>query len=183
MLDDFEKEPIVRSPNKLIAIQITKEYKFRVTVGKTVFAEFWLGDLSANIEIGWSPDSSQFFISYSDGGAIGKYHVHLFRVTQGALSESRVPIAIAERFKAKHWCESRGNNLFFLDWTPDSKIGFFVAEVFPTGDCGDETGAYRGYAVRMEDGEVLRVFGEKQTYSIEKKCRASAGLVLPPASN
>jgi hypothetical protein len=54
-----------------------------------------------------------------------------------------------------------------------------VAEVYPTGDCGKELGLFRGYAVNLEDGAVLRVFAENQTESIEKNCRASGRLGLP----
>jgi hypothetical protein len=179
MLDDFDKQPTVPSPDKMKAVQLTKDGKFRVTVGRTTLSDFDLPDMSCNVEVGWSPDSSQFFISYSDGGAIGSYHAYLYQVAGNFLKKSRVSTMVAERFKTKHWCEPRGNNLFFLDWTPDSKVAFFVAEVYPTGDCGKETGVFRGYAVRLRDGKILQVLGEKQTDSIEKRCRASGRLALP----
>lgn len=179
MLEDSEKEPVMSSPDKTKAIQLTKDYKFRVKVAGTVISELTIKDVSTNIEIGWSPDSPQFFISYSDGGEVGGYHVRLFRLIGQTLTENRGPFTVAERFKAKYWCESRGNNLFFLDWTPDSKVGFFVAEVYPTGDCGKDLGLYRGYAVRLEDRQILHTFGEKETKSIEKTCRASGLLELP----
>jgi hypothetical protein len=179
MLQDFEKQPTISSPDKTSVIQLTKDYKFRVAIGDKEVSNFELPDISCNIEVGWSPDSSQFFISYSDGGATGGYHVYLYRVAGNAVKASHVPSQIAERFKKGHWCESRGNNLFFLDWTPDSKMGFFVAEVYPTSDCGKELGLFRGYAVNLKEGRVLRVFTENQTESIEKNCRASGQLVLP----
>lgn len=179
MLDDFEKQPTVPSPDKTKAVQLTKEGRFRVTVGQMIISDFDLPDMSSNVEVGWSPDSSEFFISYSDGGAIGGYHVNLYRVVGNTLEKSRVPTTIANRFKTKHWCQSRGNNLFFLDWTLDSKVALFVAEVYPTGDCGKELGLHRGYVVRLQDRKVLRVFGEEKTDSIEKECRASGQLTLP----
>ena len=179
MLDDFEKQPTVSSPDHMKAVQLTKNRKFRVTAGKTILSDFGLPDVSCNVEVEWSPDSSEFFISYSDGGAIGGYHVHLYRIVGSSLRKSRVPALVAERFKTQHWCESRGNNLFFLDWTPDSKVAFLVAEVYPTGDCRKELGVYRGYAVRLRDGKIVRIFDEKQTDSIEKECRTSGRLALP----
>jgi hypothetical protein len=179
MLEDFERQPSVPSPDRAKAVRLTKKFTFRITVGNRAISEFALNDVSCNIEIAWSPDSSQFFISYSTGGSIGRYHVRLYRIVESTVRETRVPAAVAARFKTKHWCEARGNNLFFLDWTPDSKVAFFVAEVYPTGDCGPDLGAYRGYAVRLQDGRILRVFGEKQTDSIEKNCRMSGRLVLP----
>jgi hypothetical protein len=178
MLDDFANHPEVLSPDKQKAIQLTSNFKFQVRADKAVLSELSLPDISANVEIGWSPDSSQFFISYSDGGAVGAYHVHLYKVVGRNVSENRIPVGVEQRFKAKHWCESRGNNLFFLDWTPDSAVAFFVAEVYPTGDCGKENGLYRGYAVRVEDGELVGVYKEKQTSSLEKSCRATGLLRL-----
>jgi hypothetical protein len=179
MLDDFETQPTVFSPDKMKAVRLTKDYKFRVTFGKTVVSEFGIPDVSCNVEVGWSPDSSEFFISYSDGGAIGNYHVHMYRLVGNTLKKSRIPTTVAESFKTKHWCESRGNNLFFLDWTPDSKVALLVAEVYPTGDCGKELAVYRGYVVRLRDGKIMRILGEKQTDSVEKQCRASGRLALP----
>lgn len=179
LLGDFEKQPTIFSPDKTKAVQLTKEYKFRVKVANSVISEIKINDVSANVEIGWSPDSSQFFISYSDGGAVGRYRVRLFRLIGQTLTESQVPSTVAERFKTRYWCASRGNNLFYLDWTLDSKVGFFVAEVYPTGDCGKDLGVYRGYEVSLENRKILRVFSEKETDSIEKECRASGRLVLP----
>jgi len=179
MLEDFDKQPSVPSPDGSTAVQLTKGDKFRVVANDTVLGNLNFPDVSSNIEVGWSPDSSQLFISYSDGGEIGGYHVHLFRVTGGKLQESQIPSVVAARFKAKHWCESRGNNLFFLDWTADSKVGFFVAEVYPTSDCGREMAQFRGYAVNLRDGTILRVFTEKETDAIEKRCRKSGRLALP----
>ena len=179
MLNDFEKQPVISSPDKTKSVQLTRDFKFRVKVADAVISEFIIDEVSSNVEVGWSPDSSQFFISYSGGGEIGDYHVRLFRLIGQKLTESQAPITIAELFKAKYWCESRGNNLFFLDWTSDSKVGFFVAEVYPTGDCGKQLGQYRGYALNIEDRKILRIFGEKATDSIEKTCRATGQLVLP----
>ena len=160
MLEDFAKQPRVPSPDLEKAVQLTKEGKVLVTENKTVLGSFSFPDVSSNLEIGWSPDSSQFFISYSDGGVIGAYHVHLYRLLGGKLVESQIPSAVAARFKAKRWCEARGNNLFFLDWTMDSEVGFFVAEVHPDSDCGNEMGRFKGYAAnpsgRNDSARLLR---------------------------
>ena len=181
MLDDFEHQPVVRSPNANNAVRLTKNNQFEVSVGDAVVAKFKLPNIESNVEVGWSPDSKQLFISYSDGGAIGGYHVYMYRVMSGTVRTSHVPTKVAEHFKAKHWCKSRGNNLFFLDWSPDSRIAFLVAEVYPTGDCGKELGLHRGYAVDTETEAILSIFDEKHTDAIEAKCRVSGTLSLSPA--
>jgi hypothetical protein len=177
-LEDFDERTSADSPDGKKSVQLTEDGKFRVVSGSAVVAEFGLPEILSSIEIGWSPDSKQFFVSYSDGGATGGYHVHMYRLNGSTLTESKVPTLVAERFKAKHWCESRGNNLFFLAWTSNSKIAFLVPEVYPTSDCGEELGLYRGYAVDTTSATVLRVFDERQTQAIEKKCRASGRLLL-----
>ena len=177
-LDDFEKQRVVDSPDGQKRVQLTKSGKFRVLIGDVVTAEITMPEISCNIEVGWSPDSEQFFISYSDGGAAGGYYVHMYIVKGNTLSESNVPSMVMQRFKSKHWCATRGDNLYFLAWTPDSKIAFLVAEVYPTSDCGKEMGTLRGYAADTASAKVLRVFGQKQTDAIEKECRASGRLEL-----
>lgn len=177
-LDDFEKEPTVNSPDGTKSVQLTKNYKFRVVADGSVASTLDFPDVSCGVEIGWSPDSSQFFVSYSDGGAVGAYHVHLYRLVGNRVQEDQAPSTVAARFKAEHWCETRGNNLFFLNWTPDSKIVFLVAEVYPSSDCGNQRGQFRGYAVSTS-GAILRVFSEKETDRIETSCRKSGRLDLP----
>lgn len=179
MLDDFQNQPTALSPDNAKAVQLTKKCGFRVISGKRVISDFNLPDMSANVEVGWSPDSSQFFISYSDGGAVGGYHVYLYSLVGGTIRPSDIPRKVAQRFRVQHWCQSRGNNLFFLGWTADSKLAFLVGEVYPTSDCGKELGQYRGYEVRVSDGKILHVFDEKETDSIEKNCRDSGRLALP----
>jgi hypothetical protein len=178
-LDDFDKEPTVASPDGRKSVQVTKGYKFRIVTDGSVAATLDFPDVSCGVEIGWSPDSSQFFISYSDGGAVGGYHVHLYRLIGNQVQEDQAPSLVAARFKTEHWCETRGNNLFFLNWTPDSKIVFLVAEVYPTSDCGKQMGQVQGYAVHTDDGTILRVFSEKKTDRIETSCRKSGRLDLP----
>jgi len=180
MADDFQNRPVVKSPDGGIAVRLTTDGTFDVVVGDAVVSQLKFPDIESNIEIGWSPDSSQFFISYSDSGATGGFHVHLYRLKGIIVIENRAAAEVAKDFKAKHWCNTRGNNLFFLDWTPDSKIGFFVAEVYPTSDCGRDMGFHEGYAVNVEDGKIVRVFTQERTDIIEKSCRTFGTLLLPP---
>lgn len=178
-LDEFEKEPSVISPDGRTRVQLDKnDYSFRVLVGGKEIGRLHYGDISANIEIAWSPDSQQFFISYSDGGAIGNYSVHLFSIKKQRLVKSAAPTVAYRDFKSQHYCRSRGNNIFFLDWTPDSKNVFFVTEVYPTGDCGKEMSKFRGYLVDARTGTIIERFGEKKTTAIEERCRETGTLSI-----
>jgi hypothetical protein len=76
-LQDFEKQPTVVSPDTEKSVQLTRDYMFRVVPSSAVVTDINLPDISSDIAVGWSPDSTQFFISYSNGGETGGYDVHM----------------------------------------------------------------------------------------------------------
>ncbi|HEV3279643.1 MAG TPA: hypothetical protein VG860_22840 [Terriglobia bacterium] len=104
-LRDFEKQPTVVSPDREKSVQLTRDYMFRVVSSSAVVTDINLPDISSDIEVGWSPDSTQFFISYSNGGETGGYVVHMYRLNRSALTEIGAPAVVAKRFRAKNWCE------------------------------------------------------------------------------
>ncbi len=173
-LSSFEGQASILSPDGRSRIQFQKDYKYAVFVrGKQVTALEYL-DTNCCIEIGWSPDSSQFFVTYSDSATYHQYKTHLFSIAGEQVSENRAPQGVFEDFESQHSCPSRGgNNLFLLGWTKDSQDVFLVSEVTPTGDCGKEAGVYGGYLVNERDGTIVRRYGQKQTDRIEKACRAA----------
>lgn len=176
----FKFQLAVISPNGKLQIRLGKKGDFRVLAGRRQIANLpSYRDISCCIEVGWSPDSTQFFIMYSDGGGIGNYHVHIFRIAGNRVVESPTPRVVAATFRSHHYCIPRGNNLFLLDWTANSRDVFFVGEVYPTSDCGSQMGFYTGFLANANSGKILRRFGEKETSAIEKSCRASGKLVLP----
>lgn len=138
-------------------------------------------DISSNIELGWSPDSTQFFIMYSDGYALGDYHVHLLRIVGNHVVTSPATRVVLERFRSRHFCMPGGDddNLFILSWTPDSRDVFLVAEVYPDTICGEQMGFYEGFLADAVSGRIVRRFDEKETAAIEESCRASGKLVIP----
>jgi hypothetical protein len=116
---------------------------------------------------------------YSNGGAAGGFSVHLFRIAGDRVVQSPATRTVAKTFRARHYCVPRGNNLYFLDWTANSRDVFLVGEVYPTSDCGNQMSFYEGFLANANSGKILRRFGEKETSAIEKSCRASGKLVLP----
>jgi hypothetical protein len=129
--------------------------------------------INASIEAGWSPDSTQFFITYSAAGAIGDYHTHLFQIANGKVKESGVAHTVAVHFHQKHSCAARpSSNLLFLGWTADSRQAVLVPEVYPTGDCR-QGALFRGYVVDTRKQSVLKILGEEQTELIKQACYKS----------
>jgi hypothetical protein len=134
-LDDSYGQTVVSSPDQKKHISLNKDGSFGIFVGQKQIGSLTY-DVSADVEAGWSPNSTQFFIMYSDSGSIGGFHTYLFSIQQGEkIAENRVTQIVFDDFKQQHYCLTRGNNLFFA-WTNDSRRAFLVSEAFPTGDCG-----------------------------------------------
>ena len=180
-LDDFGKPKArVFSPDGAKSIRMTKGGKFAVFQGSHSVTEISAEDLSGNIEIGWSPDSTQFFIRWSNGGAIGIFRLRIFQFEHGTVTELSAPQSAYAHFKNKHFCPERGmNNEFALGWTQDSKQLFLVLEVYSTGDCA-EASLFRGYLLNASTGKIQKVFGERATDVIKKNSRQAGFVVLPP---
>lgn len=177
----YPEHPDVVSPDGKSEVHLTKAFSFRVMSGGKQIATLSYGDISCCLEVGWSPDSSQFFIMYSDGGAMGGFHTHIFRIAGGRISESPVTRIVANRFQSLHYSTTPGINLYILDWAPDSWDVFLVAEVPPESYYGKNMGFYMGFLADAASGKVLRQFSEKETTAIEKNCRATGSILVPKA--
>lgn len=128
--------------------------QFFVSHDKKTFFTFAVGDLSSNPEALWSPDGHAFAINYSDGGAIGGFHVRVFSIRGDTVLDvsSAIQPAVAD-FKSRHYCKTRGNNVMALKWK-DSNHLLLWTQVYPTGDCGSDLGHEEGYLVAIPDGKV-----------------------------
>jgi hypothetical protein len=167
--DAGQPRTIVASPDGHKRIAMITPKVLTVSIDGRTVRTLRYPDISAEIETGWSPDSTQFFVMYSAGGAIGDYHVHLFRVSRGKVVETPATRTVAADFRKKHSCATRTNNLLFLGWTADSTQALLVAEVYPTGDCR-EAGLFRGYLVDTRDAVIRQRLSEERTEQIKHAC-------------
>ena len=123
---------------------------------RTIFT-FAVDDLSSNAEVLWSSNGRAFALNYSDGGAIGGFHVRLFLINGDRMIDASGAIqSPVNDFKSRHFCKSRGNNVMALKWLPDSSDLVLMTEVYPTGDCGSDLGYAEGYIVTVPDGKIKR---------------------------
>lgn len=176
VVTSYPKHPDVVSPDGKSEIHLTKAFSFRVISGGKQIATLSYGDISCCLEVGWSPNSRQFFVMYSDGGAMGGFHTHIFRIAGGRISESPVTRIVANRFLSHHYSGTPGVNLYILDWTPDSRDVFLIAEVPPVSNYGTNMGFDTGFLADAQSGAILRRFSEEETAAIEKNCRAARSL-------
>jgi hypothetical protein len=121
-----------------------------------------LKDLSASASVVWSDDKKSFAITWSDGGAIGNFHVRTFHIDGDSVTEWPATQQAFDAFKALHWCKTRGDNIQAYRWLPDSKGLVLVLSVYPTGDCGEDLGHTEAYVVDAATGDIQQKWGVKQ---------------------
>ena len=134
-----------------------------VRKGKTIFS-FTAKDLSADgvwiaVDREVSPALGFAYnhvaLTYSDGGAIGNFHVRVFQIDGDVITDlSKTIEGAVGDFKARHYCKERGNNVTALKWVKGDLL--LMAQVYPTGDCGSDLGHIEAYRVSMPDGKILQ---------------------------
>jgi hypothetical protein len=121
--------------------------------GKVAFS-FVAKDLSApGVWTAIDPAHDQLAITYSDGGAIGGFHVRVFQIGDGGIKDVSKAIqpAVTE-FKLRHNCKERRNNVSALRWVSGDLL--LLTEVYPTSDCGPDLGHFEGYRVTVPEGKI-----------------------------
>jgi hypothetical protein len=113
----------------------------------------------------WSDDKRNFAVTWSDGGAIGGFYVRVFHIDGDSVTELPSTQAAFGKFKAHHWCETRGNNIQAYDWLADSRQLVLVLSVYPTSDCGKEMGHTEAYVVDAATGNIRQHWNVKQLNS------------------
>jgi hypothetical protein len=113
-----------------------------------------LQDLSASVSVVWSQKNDAFAITWSDGGAIGGFHVRVFQIHDRTVEEVPASEKAIASFKLRH-CRSRGNNVQAYRWLNSDQL-LIVTSVYPTGDCGSDGGHMEGYVVHVQDGSIVR---------------------------
>jgi hypothetical protein len=168
----------VLSPNGLFQVILDgyREEKdsavadLRIFQAGALLGNYELRDLSGGIFVKWSPDSSAFYIMWSNGGMAGAYEVRIFRVLPNAVTEI-FPAKLAEtEFRHKYNCQARGINVFAVRWLNGSEQLQMAMQVYPTSDCGKQMGVTRGYTVRLDDGTIVTRYSQKAMEMEMKQC-------------
>jgi hypothetical protein len=130
-----------------------KKEIFRFTAKDQVSSSVWIA-VDHDRALDGIHDQAHIALTYSDGGAIGGFHVCVFLIDGNGVADVSKSIdgAVAE-FKARHYCKTRGNNVSALKWIRGSLL--ILTEVYPTGDCGTDLGHLEGYLVSVPQGEIL----------------------------
>jgi len=112
-------------------------------------------------EILWSPNSKAFAETYSDGGAVGKFHV-LIDYVEGSRLRTIEPTkqVIKEFLSHPRTCyEPEDPNVGAIEWIEGSSEILVAAETLPHGNC-DNMGTFRAYTIHLPDGKILKSYGQ-----------------------
>lgn len=143
-------------------------------------------DLKVGPEALWSPDSDAVAVTHSDGGALGTYHVLVYRPEDNAPVElaSAVRKDLARRFPA---CVGGGCtaeerrrmrrssdwvNVAAIRWMENSDRLLLMAWVPDSSGFGANLGKYNGYLVDAHTGRILNRYSQEE---FQKRFRKYCG--------
>jgi len=108
-------------------------------------------------EIGWSADSALFFVSYSDGGAVGTFHVSAYRIAAGKTVKIDIASAVRRDFQRRYPAcfAPETPNVAGIAWSKSAVTVLVAAQVLPHANC-DNMGTFALYEVAVPSGKILR---------------------------
>lgn len=137
-----------------------------------------------DIEAGWAPDSSRFFLTWTDGGLVGRWHVQVYDVSRLQLKEIKgienEPRRDFDRLirqlprptntlkdPEKVWGSGRYcySNVVGSQWLNGSSEILISALVDPEGDCR-QLGEFRVYRVAVPNGEILQRYDKAEAHRL-----------------
>jgi hypothetical protein len=129
-------------------------------------------------EVAWSPDSSAFFVTYSDGGAVGTFHVLVYRVDDRGPRKSE-PIPDGRKLYKSICHTTEFPNVGAIQWGVDSTTLLIAVEVQPHSNCAS-MGTFRAFEIALPGGKVLRTYGQLEA---KKQFGGSLGRELTNADD
>ena len=172
------RELTLYSPDRAKLVQV-HDQRVSVFLGdKKSPTDFWS---KTSAELGWSPDSARFFLTWTRGGNLGDWHVAVYDVSAAGVKEvkgiERNPIKDFEKYVRSlpldpefrnlpsgmgHYCYS---NVAAAQWLNGSSELLLSVMVEPEGDCwySEEFLVYR---VAIPSGRILQRYTAKDAHRI-----------------
>jgi hypothetical protein len=107
-----------------------------------------------NSEAAWAPDSKAFFVTYSDGGNVGTYHIKIFYVTDSGLRVLE-PIPNGRTLFQPRCFDPERPNVGAIKWIgADSGSLLIAVEVPPHSSCAS-MGTFEAFEIELPSGKVV----------------------------
>ncbi|MGH9773785.1 MAG: hypothetical protein ACRD50_02430 [Candidatus Acidiferrales bacterium] len=137
-------------------------------------------------EVTWSPDSSAFAVTQTEGGGGIGYRVYIFYIEPNELRKLVVSDLIVRAFGTPVKCEVPvPPNTGFVAWLGGSNRVLIAAEVVPVSIC-ECSGMFRVYEVRLSDLRIVKSFDQshaKKKFADVLGCELINAKECPPASS
>lgn len=136
-------------------------------------------------EVGWAPDSTRLFVTWSESGALGPWHTQVYDVTQTGLVEitgvtRHVRADLILRMKKAplpNWVATPEQRAMWstLDYCADDAVGSQwlngSSEILVAGLAGPDSGCkYMGnfvaYRIEVETGKILQAYSENDAHRL-----------------
>ena len=112
-----------------------------------------------NAEVAWSPDSKVFFITYSDGGNVGTYHVKIVYVTGSGLRVVE-PIINGRKLFAPKCFDPEIPNIGAIKWVGSNSERLLIAIEVPGHSSCASMGTFRAFEIILPSGKVVRQYDQ-----------------------
>lgn len=125
--------------------------------GRKTLLQTTLHNLTSSVSVSWAPGNSAFSVTWSSGGATGRYHAKVFLLRHGKPIQVPAASRAFPDFLAHNPCSSHPaeNNLQVYHWTSAQNL-LLVTSVLPSIFCGEQSAQTQGYIVRAKTGAILQ---------------------------
>jgi hypothetical protein len=112
-----------------------------------------------NAEVSWSPDSSAFAVTETEGGGGIGYGAYIFRIGEGRLEEIDLSPVVTKAFGSPAKCEVPvAPNIGFIGWL-DSRRVLVAAEVVPVSICKC-AGMFAAYEIGLPEASITHRYSQ-----------------------
>lgn len=112
-----------------------------------------------NAEVAWAPDSKAFFLTYSNGGNVGTYHVRVVYVTESGIRAIE-PVPNGRRLFKPICFDQEAPNVGAIGWLGQGSDRLAIAvEVPPHSSCAS-MGTFEAFVIELPTGNVVSEFGQ-----------------------
>jgi len=136
-------------------------------------------------DVGWAPDSSHLFVTWSETGQLGPWHTQVFDITDSGLVEipgvtrhvrsdliGRMKRALVPEWAASGVPRGMWGNLYYcaddvvaLKWLNDSNQILVAALAGPDSGC-KYMGDFVVYRIEVSTGKILQSYTEREAAKI-----------------
>jgi hypothetical protein len=123
-----------------------------------------------NAEVAWSADSKAFFLTHSDAGLIGTYHVKVVYLTRSGIRVIE-PVPDGSKLFSPTCFSPEVPNVGAISWVGNGSDRLAIAVQVPPHSSCASMGTFRAFVIQLPSGAVISQYNQ-----IEAKKAFSRGL-------